>query len=130
MCRILRNDNEELVGVLAPNGAPSNLFRSITEHVTDLNEAVKMYKSINTVSKDNVFVLDNELLLAQFSNSRLEKTTEGLETFFNSALDNNEEIKWEYLDDKFTSTPKADSQPWVDSDVIDKLLDNGYLNCE
>ncbi|HMT03044.1 MAG TPA: hypothetical protein PKD00_07015 [Burkholderiales bacterium] len=110
-------NNRDIVTLLTPD--IEKTFKEFSKFVTG-----------DVIENNNVSVQQAELLLAQFSNSRLEKTTEGLETFFNSALDNNEEIKWEYLDDKFTSTPKADSQPWVDSDVIDKLLDNGYLNCE
>ena len=57
-CRIIKDDNEEIVGVLAPNGEPSQLFADIMVDTQDTNEALSIYRQANEY-EDGILLDDN-----------------------------------------------------------------------
>ena len=104
-CRIIRDSNKEIVSVLAPNGEPSQLFGHIMVHVNDTEEALDIYRSINS---------DYKLLEL--------KETKGY-------TDSNQELRWNTIKDNYINNTVSESSI-VDKELLQDLVDNGHLNCE
>jgi len=104
-CRIIRDSNKEIVSVLAPNGEPSQLFGDIMVDVNDTEEALDIYRSINS---------DYKLLEL--------KETKGY-------TDSNQELRWNTIKDNYINNTVSESSI-VDKELLQDLVDNGHLNCE
>jgi hypothetical protein len=92
-CSIIRNpQTNDIVRVLAPNGKDSNLFKSITDFVSDKEEAIKMWAYAYTDSFKEKFGDWEKIARINITDPGMDDITlENLALQFDQKLDNNGE---------------------------------------